>query len=62
MQTVMIFISKIKAMNACKDRVSYLISVCRSLLLSGSGLFRPESFEYQTSIDGFFECKYVWIR
>ena len=49
-------------MNACNDRGSYLISVCRILLLSGSGLFRPESFEYQTSIDGFFECEYVWIR
>ena len=61
MQTVMIFISKIKAMNACKDRVSYLISVCRSLLLSGSKLFRPDSLEYQSPVVGFFECKYVWI-
>ena len=61
MQTVMIFISKIKAMNACKDRVSYLIRVCRSLLLSGSKLFRPESLEYQSPIDGFFESEYVWV-
>ena len=49
-------------MNACKDRVSSLSSVCRILLLSGSKLFRPDSLKYQSLIVGFFECEYVWIR
>ena len=55
-------LSKIKSMNACKDRASYLISVCRILLLSGSKLFRPEPIGYQSPITSFFQCEYVWIR